>query len=58
MRSSSKKSLVDAKTSKTKMTFADIQQPVFHDHTAGRKANPLHISGTSTEGNSPGVLLP
>lgn len=46
----SKKSLVDAQTSKTKRTFMDIQQKVLHDGTAGSKANPLIVSGTHVAG--------
>ncbi|KAL0050695.1 hypothetical protein WJX82_005308 [Trebouxia sp. C0006] len=42
-----KKGLVDVQTSKTKRTFADIQDKVLHDATAGSMANPLHISGAS-----------
>ncbi len=45
--------LIDVQTGKTKRTFADIQQKVLHDATAGSKANPLHISGASVAGNSP-----
>ncbi|KAL0049273.1 hypothetical protein WJX82_010161 [Trebouxia sp. C0006] len=41
----SKKGLVDAQTSKTKRTFADIQHKVLHDTSAGSKANPLNVSG-------------
>ncbi|KAL0044525.1 hypothetical protein WJX82_011160 [Trebouxia sp. C0006] len=41
----SKKGLVDAQSSKTKRTFADIQHKVLHDTTAGSKANPLNVSG-------------
>ncbi|KAL0042054.1 hypothetical protein WJX77_001817 [Trebouxia sp. C0004] len=46
----SKKGLVDVQTSKTKRTFADIQQKVLHDTTAGSMANPLHISGAPIAG--------
>lgn len=48
----SKKGLVDAQTSKTKRTFADIQQKVLHDTTAGSKATPLNVSGASVAGAS------
>ncbi|DBA74113.1 TPA: hypothetical protein ACH3X1_010920 [Trebouxia sp. C0004] len=48
----SKKGLVDAQTSKTKRSFADIQQKVLHDTTAGSKANPLKVSGASVAGKS------
>ncbi|KAL0018593.1 hypothetical protein WJX77_003821 [Trebouxia sp. C0004] len=41
-----KKGLVDAQTSKTKRSFADIQQNVLHDFVAGSKAHPLQITGT------------
>jgi len=44
---------VDAQTSKTKRTFADIQHKVLHDTTAGSKANPLNISGAFAPGKSP-----
>jgi hypothetical protein len=42
--------LVDVQTSKTKRTFADIQDKVLHDATAGSMANPLRISGSSLAG--------
>lgn len=48
----SKKGLVDAQTSKTKRSFADIQQKVLHDTTAGSKANSLKVSGASVAGKS------
>ena len=38
----SHKGLVDVQTRKTKRTFADIQQKVLHDTTAGSMASPLH----------------
>ncbi|KAL0044918.1 hypothetical protein WJX82_002017 [Trebouxia sp. C0006] len=41
-----KRGLVDAQTSKTKRSFADIQQNVLHDFVAGSKAHPLQITGT------------
>lgn len=44
------KGLVDVQTSKTNRTFADIQQEVLHDASAGSKANPLRISGASLAG--------
>ncbi|KAL0054707.1 hypothetical protein WJX82_001265 [Trebouxia sp. C0006] len=46
----SKKGLVDVQTSKTKRIFADIQQKVLHDTTAGSTSNPLHISGAPIAG--------
>ncbi len=48
--SCSKKGLVDVQTSKTKRTFADIQQEVLHDTSVGSMANPLRISGASLAG--------
>jgi len=51
----SKKGLVDVQTSKTKRTFADIQQKILHDTTAGSMANPLHISGAALAGISRAV---
>lgn len=47
----SKKGLVDVQTSKTKRTFADIQDKVLHDATAGSMANPLRIFGASLAGD-------
>ncbi|DBA81237.1 TPA: hypothetical protein ACH3X2_007050 [Trebouxia sp. C0005] len=47
-----KKGLVDAQTSKTKRTFADIQQHILQDLTAGGRAHPLHISGASVAGTA------
>jgi len=44
---------VDAQSSKTKRTFADIQHKVLHDTTAGSKANPLNVSGAFAAGKSP-----
>ncbi|DBB04941.1 TPA: hypothetical protein ACH3X3_010222 [Trebouxia sp. C0006] len=52
-----KKGLVDVQTSKTKRTFADIQDKVLHDATAGSMANPLHISGASLAGFHPASSL-
>ena len=46
----SKKGLVDVQTCKTKRRFADIQQDILHDITAGSKAHPLHISGAHVAG--------
>ena len=43
---------MDAQNSKTKRTFADIKQKLLHDTTAGSKANPLNVSGTSVAGKS------
>ncbi|KAL0040310.1 hypothetical protein WJX77_003104 [Trebouxia sp. C0004] len=45
-----KKGLVDGQTSKTKRTFANIQQKVLHDTTAGSMTSPLLISGASLAG--------
>ncbi|KAL3155882.1 hypothetical protein ABBQ32_012882 [Trebouxia sp. C0010 RCD-2024] len=42
-----KKGLVDVQTSKTKRTFAELQEKVLRDATAGSMANPLRISGAS-----------
>ncbi len=53
----SKKGLVDAQTCKTKRRFADIQQDILHDITAGSKAHPLHISGAYVAGIFPCRLL-
>ena len=36
--------------SKTKSMFADIQQKVLHDTTAGSITNPLHILGAALAG--------
>ena len=44
---------MDAQTSKTKRTFADIQHKVLHDTSAGSKANPLNVSGAFVPGKSP-----
>lgn len=41
-----KKDLVDAHTSKTKRSFADIQQKVLHDPVAGGMGHPLQVTGT------------
>ncbi len=50
--SCSKKGLVDVQTSRTKRKFADIQQEILHDTTAGSMPNPfLGISGASPTGN-------
>jgi len=49
--------LVDVQTSKTKRIFADIQQKVLHDTTAGSMANPLHISGAPIAGNAFGLIV-
>ena len=38
---------MDVQTSKTKRTFAEIQEEVLRDATAGSMANPLRISGAS-----------
>ncbi len=46
----SKKGLVDARTCKTKRSFADIQQNILLDTAAGSKACPLNISGTAVTG--------
>ena len=43
----SKKDLVVAQISSTNRTFADIQQKVTQDTTAGSKAIPLNVSGAS-----------
>ena len=45
-----KRSLVDAHTSKTKLSFADMQQNVLHDFEAGSKAHHLQIIGTPLAG--------
>lgn len=45
-----KRGLVDAQTSKTKRSFADIQQNVLHDSVAGSKAHPLQMTGTPLAG--------
>jgi len=53
-----KKGLVDAQTSKTKRSFADIQQNVLRDFVAGSKAHPLQITGTPLAGIcSSGLLI-
>ena len=41
---------MDVHTSKTKRTFAEFQENVLHDATAGTMANPLRISGASLAG--------
>ena len=41
---------MDVRTSKTKRTFAEIQEKVLRDATAGSVANPLRISGASLAG--------
>lgn len=45
-----KRGLVDAQTSKTKRSFADIQQNVLDHFVAGSKAHPLQITGTPLAG--------
>ena len=46
----SKKGLVDVQTSKTKRTFAELQEKVLRDATVGSMANPLRISGAPLAG--------
>ena len=41
---------MDVHTSKTKRTFAELQEKVLRDATAGSMANPLHISGALLAG--------
>ena len=41
---------MDVHTSKTKRTFAELQEKIPRDATAGSMANPLHISGASLAG--------
>ena len=41
---------MDVHTSKTKRTFAELQDKVLRDATAGSMANPLRISGASLTG--------
>ena len=41
---------MDVQTSKTKRRFAEIQEKVLRDATAGSMANPLRISGASLAG--------
>ena len=45
-----KRDLVDAQTSKTKRSFADIQQNVLRDFVAGSKAHPFQTTGTPLAG--------
>ena len=44
---------MDAQTSKSKRTFADVQHKILRDTTAGSKANPLNVSGALVPGKSP-----
>ena len=39
-----------SKTAKQKRTFAEIQEKILRDATAGSMANPLQISGASLAG--------
>ena len=41
---------MDVHTSKTKRTFAELQEKVLRDAAAGSMANPLRISGASLAG--------
>lgn len=41
---------MDVQTSKTKRTFADLQEKVLHDATAGSTTNRLQIYGASLAG--------
>ena len=41
---------MDVQNSKTKRTFAEIQEKILRDATAGSMANPLQISGASLAG--------
>ena len=43
---------MDVHTSKTKRTFAEIQEKVLRDATAGSMANPLRISGAALAGRT------
>ena len=43
---------MDVQTSKTKRTFAELQEKVLRDATAGSMANPLRISGASLAGKA------
>ena len=43
---------MDVQTSKTKRTFAELQEKVLRDATAGSMANPLRISGASLAGKT------
>ena len=53
-----KRGLVDAQTSKTKRSFADIQQNVLRDSAAGSMGHPLQITGTPVAGAcSSGLLI-
>lgn len=45
-----KRGLVDAQTSKTKRTFAHIQQNVLHNFVAGSMDQPLQIAGVPVAG--------
>lgn len=42
--------LVDVQTGRTKLTFANIQQKVLHDVTAGSMATPLNVTGAPLAG--------
>ena len=49
---------MNVQTSKTKRTFAELQEKVLRDATAGSMANPLRISGASLAGKiKPGSCL-
>ena len=41
---------MDVQNSKTKRRFAEIQEKILRDATAGSMANPLQISGASLAG--------
>ena len=41
---------MDVQTSKTKRTFAKLQEKILRDATAGSMANPLRISGALLAG--------
>ena len=41
---------MDVQTSKTKRTFAELQEKILRDATAGSMANPLRISGALLAG--------
>ena len=49
--SCSEKGLIDMQTNRSKRKFAEIQQEVLHDTTAGSMPHALHIFGASPTGD-------